>query len=126
LNRPELESAYRTAVVDPGVRAALDAAPPGNRLIYIVPENWDLLPVEARSAATTLPRRSNDFDRTRYRLLFARVRSHDPGATGPEIVKGAYALDPIAVAQVDTATERVTVEPLPVHVRWGDIPIPIY
>ena len=126
LNQQELESAYRTAVMDPDVRAALDAAPPGNRLIYIVPENWDLLPVEAPSAATSLPGRSSDFDRTRYRLLFTRARSHDPGATGPKIVKGAYALDPIAVARVDTAAGRVTIERLPAHIRWSDIPIPIY
>jgi hypothetical protein len=41
-------------------------------------------------------------------------------------VKDAYGLDPIIVARVDTAAERVTTEMPPAHVRWGDIPTPIY
>jgi hypothetical protein len=126
LDEREVESAYRAAVSDSAVRAALDAAPPGQRLIYIVPETWDLLPVEARPAGTGVPRRAGDFDRSRYKLLFARARSHDPDATGPDVVKDAYGLDPIIVARVDTAAARVTVEDPPAHVRWGDIPVPIY
>jgi protein-S-isoprenylcysteine O-methyltransferase Ste14 len=126
LNPQELETAYRTAVVDPTVRAALDAAPPGNRLVYIVPESWDLPPVEARPAAAGVPREPDKFDRGRFKLLFARARSHDPHATGAELVKDAYGLDPIIVARVDTAAERVTTEMPPTHVRWGDIPTPIY
>jgi protein-S-isoprenylcysteine O-methyltransferase Ste14 len=125
LNQQELEAAYRAALVDPSVRAALDAAPPGNRLIYIVPESWDL-PVEARPAAAGVPREPDKFERGRFKLLFARARSHDPHATGAELVKDAYGLDPIIVARVDTAAERVTTEKPPAHVRWGDIPTPIY
>lgn len=126
LNQQELESVYRTAIVDPDVRAALDAAPLGNRLIYIVPESWDLAAGEARPGAAGVPREPDDFDRSRFKLLFARARSHHPHATGAELVKDAYGLDPIIVARVDTATEQVTTEKPPAHVRWGDIPIPIY
>lgn len=126
LNQQELETAYRTAVVDPTVRAALDAALPGGRLIYIVPESWDLPPVAARPAAAGVPRNRDDFDRSGLKLLFARARSHDPHATGTELVKDAYGLDPIIVARVDTAGRRVTTEKPSAHVSWGDIPIPIY
>jgi protein-S-isoprenylcysteine O-methyltransferase Ste14 len=126
LTQQELETAYRTAVADSAVRAALDAAPAGNRLIYIVPETWDLPPVEERPAAAGVPHEPDKFDRSRFKLLFARARSHDPGATGPDVVKDAYGLDPIIVARVDAAARHVTVERPPAHVRWGDIPIPIY
>ena len=126
LSPQELESAYRIALVDPNVRAALDAAPPSSRLVYIVPESWDLPPVESRPAAAGVPREPDDFDGSRFKLLFARARSHDPHATGAELVKDAYGLDPIIIARVDIAAERVTIEKPPAHVRWGDIPVPIY
>jgi protein-S-isoprenylcysteine O-methyltransferase Ste14 len=123
LSERDVESAYRTALADSSVRAALDAAPPGKRLIYIVPEAWDLLPGEARPGG--VPRETANLDRNRYKLLFARARSHHPDATGTDVVKDAYGLDPIIVARVDSAAERVTIEK-PAHVRWGDIPVPIY
>lgn len=127
LSDRELDAAYRTAIEDAGVRAALDAAPPGKQLVYVVPQNWNFLPVEARPAAATMPNGATDFDRTRYKLLFARARSHDPQATGREIVKDAYGLDPILVARIDTAADRVTaVEKPPAHVRWRDIPTPTF
>lgn len=127
LNTQELEAAYRTALEDSGVRAALDAAPPGQRLVYIVPQDWNLLPVEARPAAAVIPHANAAFDRTRYKLLFTLARSHDPAATGADIVKDAYELDPIVIARVDTASNRVTaVERPPAHLRWADIPTPIF
>jgi Phospholipid methyltransferase len=127
LAEQELEAAYRTAMEDTAVRAALDAAPAGQRLVYVVPQDWKVLPVEPRPDANGIPLRTDDFDRTRYKLLFARTRSHDPAAAGAEIVKDAYGLDPIIVAQVDVAAGKVTdVEKPPAHVRWGDIPTPIF
>lgn len=127
LAEQDLEAAYRTAMADEAVRAALDAAPPGQRLIYVVPQDWKLLPAESRPDANGIPLRAGTFDRTRYKLLFARARSHDPQAAGRDIVKDAYGLDPIIVARVDTAAHKVTaVEPPPAHVRWGDIPTPTF
>jgi hypothetical protein len=129
LTESELEAAYRTAMEDSRVRAALEAAPPGKRIVYIVPRNWNLpdLPVELRTVATNLSHDSHNIDRTGYKLLFARARSHDPGATGAEIVKKAYGLDPIIVARIDAAARNVTaLESPPAHVRWGDIPIPMF
>jgi protein-S-isoprenylcysteine O-methyltransferase Ste14 len=126
LNEQEVDTAYATALQDPTVRAALDQAPAGKRLVYIVPQDWDL-PVEARTAAKGLPHDRPSSDRTHYKLLFATARSHDLNATGPEMVKDAYDLDPIIAAQVDVATARVTtVEPPPANARWANIPRPTF
>jgi hypothetical protein len=124
LSERDVESAYRTALADSAVRAALDSAPPGKRLIYIVPDSWDLLPVETRAAG--LPRATDGLEHNRYKLLFARARTHHPEATGTDVVKDAYGLDPLIIARVDSAAERVTVEKPPARVRWGDIPTPIF
>jgi hypothetical protein len=111
------------------VRAALDAAPAGKRLIYVIPQNLYLpdLPVEARTVSGGTRHGSADFDRNNYKLLFARARTHEPAATGPDIVKSATGLDPIIVARVDLAARHVTaVEKPPAHVQWGDIPTPTF
>jgi protein-S-isoprenylcysteine O-methyltransferase Ste14 len=129
LTEEELDAAYRTAMGDAAVRAALDAAQPAKRLVYVIPQDWYLpdLPVEAQPTSGAAPHGSADFDRRRYKLLFARARSHDPAATGPDIVTTAYGLDPIVVARVDIAARRVTaVESPPAHVHWGDIPTPLF
>ena len=129
LTAAELEAAYSTAMADAAVRAAVAAAKPMPRLVYVIPQDWYLpdLPVEAAPPSGGAPHGSADFDRSRYKLLFARPRSHDPTATGPDIVKAAYCLDPIIVARVDIVAGRVTgVETPPAHVRWGDIPTPTF
>jgi protein-S-isoprenylcysteine O-methyltransferase Ste14 len=129
LTADELDAAYRTAMNDAAVEAALDAAKPTKQIVYVIPQDWYLpdLPVEAAPSSGGAPHGSADFDRSHYKLLFARARSHDPAATGREIVKAAYGLDPIIVAQVDIAARRVTgVETPPAHVRWGDIPTPMF
>jgi hypothetical protein len=109
LTADELDAAYRTAMNDAAVQAALDAAKPTKRLVYVIPQDWYLpdLPVEAAPTSGGAPHGSADFDRSRYKLLLARARSHDPAATGPDIVKAAYGLDPIIVARVDIAARRV-------------------
>jgi hypothetical protein len=124
LSEREVDSAYRTALADSAVRAALDTTPPGGRLIYVVPDSWDLLPVDAR--AEGIPRAADGLDQNRYKLLFARARTHHPEATGTDVLKDACGLDPIIIAQVDSAARHVIVEKPPAHARWSDIPIPIY
>jgi protein-S-isoprenylcysteine O-methyltransferase Ste14 len=124
----ELEAAYRTATDDPTVQAALAAATPGKWLVYVVPRDWYLpdLPIEARRSSGA-PHGSADFDRSHYKILFARARSHDAKATGRNIVKTAYGLDPVIVARVDIAARKVAaVESPPPHVYWGDIPTPLF
>ncbi len=124
LSERDMDQAYRAALADSSVRAALDSAPPGNRLVYIVPDSCDLLPIEARPAC--VPGGGSGPDSKRYKLLFARARSHHPDATGTDVVKDAYGFDPIIVARVDTATRNVAIEKPPTQRRWGDIPTPTF
>jgi protein-S-isoprenylcysteine O-methyltransferase Ste14 len=129
LSDVELDAAYRTATDNEAVRTALEAAEPVNRLVYVVPRDWYLpdLPIEAVPPSGRTPHGSGDFDRSLYKVLFARARSHDAKATGRGIVKTAYGLDPIVVAQVDIAARKVTaVQSPPPHVYWGDIPTPTF
>ncbi|WP_119305099.1 methyltransferase family protein [Dongia deserti] len=129
LTEQELEAARRTAMDNEAVRAALDNAPAGKRLIYVIPADWYLpdLPVEAQPAPGSVHHGSASFDRTHFKLLFANIRSHEPAPSGQDIVRAAYGLDPIIVARIDLAAGRVTaVERPPAHVRWGDIPTPTF
>jgi hypothetical protein len=60
-------------------------------------------------------------------VLFTRVRSHDPDASGAAIVKRAYGREPIVVVRVNTQTGAITgIETPPPHVRWGDISTPLF
>ena len=60
-------------------------------------------------------------------VLFTHARTHMPRASGPEIVLNAYGRDPIVVARVDISGPTVTaIETPPEHVRWGDIPTPMF
>lgn len=129
LTAEELASAYRLAAEASGVRSRLEAAGRGNRLVYVIPENWFVpdLPVETAPDSGGAPHGPRDFDRNRFKVLFARPRSHDGEAEGAKIVTTAHGLDPIAVAHVDREAGRATaVDDPPRHVRWGDIPTPLF
>jgi hypothetical protein len=128
MSRDELAAAYELAAAAPGVRSRLDAAA-GSRLVYVIPEEWFVpdLPVDPPTAASRAPHGSLDFDRSHLKVLFARPRSHTADATGAAIMTSAYGLDPLAVAHLDMAAGRVTaVDDPPRHVRWGDIPTPLF
>jgi hypothetical protein len=89
------------------------------------------LPLDAPSSAHPSTDRGHhvpfDFDPARYRVLFTRVRSHDPDASGPAIVKRAYGREPIVVVRVNTQTGAITgIETPPPHVLWGDISTPLF
>ena len=60
-------------------------------------------------------------------MLFTRVWSHDPDASGEAIVKGAYGREPIVVVRVNTQTGEITgIDTPPPHVLWGDISTPLF
>ena len=58
----------------------VDAAA-GSRLVYVIPEEWSVpdLPVDPPAATGRGPHGSPDFDRSRFKVLFARPRSHTAG-----------------------------------------------
>ena len=68
-----------------------------------------------------------DFDRRLYKVLFSKARTHDQTASGREIVTKSYGLDPVILARVNTEANQTTgIETPPAHVRWGDIPTPLF
>jgi protein-S-isoprenylcysteine O-methyltransferase Ste14 len=125
----EIDRAFEVAARGEGVRDRLAAEGADAKfLVYVVPESWRLpdLPMEdvPHAGGHYTPA---DFDRSLYKVLFTRVRTHDPAASGPEIVKRAYSRDPLLLVHVDTATGVVTgIETPPAHVQWGDIPTPMF
>jgi protein-S-isoprenylcysteine O-methyltransferase Ste14 len=128
LTEEELRTAYRTAATDARVETALRRAAPGTLIIYVVPLEWRLpdLPLE-RDPSPGPHHQPTGFDRRHYKVLFTQARTHVPHAAGREIVLRAYGRDPIVVARVDISGPAVTaVETPPAHVRWGDIPTPMF
>ena len=128
LTGSDLKMAYFTAVADIRVQDALIAAGPAKLNVYVVPVEWDLadLPMETshRSGGHYTPA---NFDRRHYKLLFTRIRTYTPEATGREIVKAAYGRDPILLVKVDSAKAEVTgIDTPPPHVVWGDISTPMF
>jgi protein-S-isoprenylcysteine O-methyltransferase Ste14 len=128
LTEEELRTAYETAATDARVETALRRAAPGGLISYVVPLEWHLpdLPLE-RDPSPGPHRQPTGFDRRHYKVLFTRARTHFPHAAGREIVLRAHGRDPIVVARVDISAPAVTaVESPPAHVRWGDIPTPMF
>ncbi len=128
LSESELRAAYQVALKDPAVRNIMLNAGDEPLVIHVVPANWHLadLPLEIAPGRGGHDTPAN-FDRRHYKLLFSRPRSHEPRASWKDIVRYAYGLKPLWLARVDVATREVTaVETPPSHVRWGDIPTPLF
>ncbi len=129
LSEQELAAAHRVALGDATVQQALrDAGPDARLLVYVVPREWSLadLPMdrEHRPGGHHVPA---DFDRRYYKVLFTKVRTHAAHTRGAEIVTRAYGREPLILAHVDVERGTVTAtETPPVHVRWGDIPTPMF
>ena len=129
LTHGEMEAAVRVAMGNAEVKGRLDNAGRDLKLlVYVVPVEWELpdVPMETHEHIRGHVRPS-DFDRRLYKVLFTRVRAHDPDIHREEIVKQAYGRDPIILARVNTETREVTgIETPPPHVLWGDIPTPLF
>ena len=135
LQAEDLRTAVRVATSGAEVRDRIGAG--GRRaklLVYVLPEEWRIadLPLD-RPSPESPPATDRghhvpfDFDRTRYRVLFTRVWSHDPDASGEAIVKGAYGREPIVLVRVNIQTGEITgIDTPPPHVLWGDISTPLF
>jgi len=135
LEGDEVRAAVRVATSEATVRERIGALGHGGKLlVYVLPEAWMIpdLPLDPPSARVQPATDRGhhvpfDFDRTRYRVLFTRPRSHDPDPHGEAIVKRAYGREPIVVVRVDTAAGQITgIDAPPPHVRWGDISTPLF
>ena len=128
LSDRELLAAYHTACKEIGERQVtygIDEAP---LLVHVVPREWHLadLPLEIESVHGGHDTPA-DFDRRYYKVLFSRARSHDIHATGKDILRSAYGLEPLQLVEVDIESGRIiATNTPPEHVRWGDIPTPLF
>jgi protein-S-isoprenylcysteine O-methyltransferase Ste14 len=101
-------------------------------LAYVVPEGWFLpdLPLHTEEEIRSVGgghRTPAALESGRYAVLISRTRTYRPGAEGRDIVKRAYAMDPLVIVRV--ALNRgaiVGVDRPPDHVVWGDIPTPLF
>ncbi|MBI2956141.1 MAG: hypothetical protein HYY26_02390, partial [Acidobacteria bacterium] len=125
-----LQQAVEVALGDPEVAVAVAARGYGQGeklLLYVVPIDWRLpdLPMEAqpRGGHQTPP----EFDPERLKVLVTRVRLHDRGAEGLDIVKKAVKREPILLVKLDLSRRAVlSHETPPATVRWGDVPTPYF
>jgi protein-S-isoprenylcysteine O-methyltransferase Ste14 len=128
LSEQELLTAYRTALKDsdvPRLLARLGAEP---LVVHVIPRNWHLadLPIDAEPSRGGHHTPAN-FDRRHYKILFSQARGHEMRAVGKNIVRSAYGIDPLLLVWVDVEAGRiVAIETPPTHVRWGDIPTPLF
>ena len=132
LAEEELVSAYRTARSHPEVERRMTRAGASSRwLIYVLPIEWHLadipldpLEVVRRYGGHYTPQ---DFDRSRFKLLFTRARTHATEARARSIVTHTYGCDPVVLVEVDLGRDAVTgITDPPPHVIWGDIPTPLF
>jgi hypothetical protein len=128
LSEDELARAWNVAS-GKEVAAEIAAAGHGSKLIvYVVPADWELpdlpMPVpEERHGGHYKPR----FDRRVFRVLFTTARAHRRDIRGREIVEQAYGRDAQVIVRIDLQTGAVLGrEEPPPHVRWGDIPTPLF
>lgn len=130
LSGDQLNRAVSVAMSSDAVKTRLAQAGAGARLlVYVVPLEWRLpdVPMEAPRGGPRGHYVPDNFDRRLYKVLFTKVRTHEPEVTREDIVKQAYGRDPLVLVKVNIETTRVTaIETPPPHVRWGDIPTPLF
>jgi hypothetical protein len=130
LTKDEMSQAVQVAMSSAEVREKLHN--PGQTtklLVYVVPVEWRLpdVPMEVTRGGPRGHHVPGDFDRHLYKVLFTQVRTHEPAIHHGEIIKEAYGRDPIVLVKVNTETAQITgIETPPPHVRWGDIPTPLF
>lgn len=132
LTDEELSKTLQVTLESTEVQAKLKNAGYGQGaklLVYVVPMAWSLpdLPMEEPHDGHQGHHTFTNFDHHLYKILFTRVRVHEQGIQGEQIIKKTYGRDPIVLVRVNSEIAQVTgIETPPPHVRWGDIPTPLF
>jgi hypothetical protein len=132
LTGEELRTALRVAMENSQIQTTLQNAGYGHDatlLVYVVPIEWALpdLPMEAAHNGHRGHHTATHFDRRLYKVLFTKARTHMRGIQEEEIIKKTYGRDPLVLVKVNIETAQITgIETPPPHVRWGDIPTPLF
>lgn len=130
LDDAELLAAHRIAVLDPRIQERLKTVD-GPRLIYVIPQEWYMpdLPIDpleyVREHGGHVA--NADFDRSKLQILFAAADTYHLDSNRKSILRRAYGMTPIAIADVDLSSSTVEriLEPPP-HTVWGDFPMPLF
>jgi len=133
MDSDEIQSILRIASNDSDVRARLAEVREGEAglfLNYVVPLEWYLpdVPMEKIPEGFLGHRQPADYDRNLYKVLFTQARLPEgESVSGPDIIKKAVGRTPLLLVKVSKAEGKVTaIETPPPHVRWGDIPTPLF
>lgn len=124
-----IDQAVALAYRQPAVQERLARAGYGSGarlLVYVVPEAWRLpdVPMEVAGGGHYTP---DDFPPGKYKVLFTSVLTHQPGIEGDQVLKYSYGRVPILLIRVDLGSNQAEFLPdPPAHVRWGDIPTPLF
>lgn len=128
-----LQKALEIARQNPEVRSHLAQATNGGAEIYlnyVVPATWHLpdVPMEETPKGIHGHYQPDDYDRSLYKVLLTRARTFSSEPLAAEaIIKQTCGREPLVLAYVDLEAGVVTnVETPPDHVRWGDIPTPLF
>lgn len=99
-------------------------------LVYIVPRDWYLPDLPLDSHETVRERGGHgapiNFDPDHFRVLFTRILTHANQPRGKDILRRAYAFEPLLIVELDVSTGSVTdrYQP-PSTVIWGEISPPL-
>jgi protein-S-isoprenylcysteine O-methyltransferase Ste14 len=133
MSKDDMEKTLHVALDHPEVQGKLTQAGygAGERLLnYIVPLSWFLpdLPLEVTPQGARGHHQPKSFNRDEYKILFTKAKlSTDGSVSDADIIKKTVARAPIVVVKVNKASgEILGIETPPPHVRWGDIPTPLF
>ncbi len=132
LSENEIASIEQIALADTEVQKQMHAANGGaiTCLNYLVPLAWYLpdLPLEKIPEGFHGHHQPENYDRNLYKVLITKAKlTTDSLVNGADIIKKTFGRVPLLVAKVDRAKGEVTgIETPPPHVRWGDIPTPLF
>jgi len=133
LSEKEVRTILEIALADSGVQGRLHEAANGSidtYLNYVVPTEWYLpdVPLEKIPDGFHGHHQPEDYDRNLYKVLITKAKlTTDRVVEGLDIIKKTFGREPLLVARVDKSKSKVIgIEMPPPHVRWGDIPTPLF
>ncbi|MBI4469026.1 MAG: hypothetical protein HY650_06875 [Acidobacteria bacterium] len=128
----EMSRAVALAMSESEVRSRLARAGYGTGtrlLVYVVPTSWNLpdVPMEVTTGGHRGHYTPHDFPPGRFKVLFTSALTHDAHAEGDDLLRRAYGRVPILLVREDLNANKVeSLADPPAHVRWGDIPTPLF
>lgn len=133
MSQAEMEKTLQIALTPSEVQNPLAQAGYGSGaklLNYIVPLNWFLpdLPLEKSPEGVHGHHQPKTFNHDEYKVLFtkAKLTTAKPVAD-KDIIKKTVAREPLIVVKLNRTTgEILGIEQPPAHVRWGNIPTPLF